>query len=310
LAVDNQASLVSLLPRPARVLLVSAGNRFLERAILATGEVELSLASNYTGSEPQFDLVVLDNITPVIWPGDNLLVFNAVHPEWFSQTSLAEGPPIVDWRKTHPLLHFVSFDDVFVAQGLVVTPPFWAVPLVDSTQAALMLAGERGAQRIVWAGFDLLQSTWPLRVSFPMFMANAVGWLNPLTAAMENVSLQPGDPLRLVIPGVREAAVRAPDGRSRPAAVNRESGEIIFAETARQGIYRLKTSDRELAFCVNLLNADESDTTPREEIQMGKYVSVGATELRRANLEIWRWIAALGLAVLLFEWWYYHRRTA
>jgi len=32
--------------------------------------------------------------------------------------------------------------------------------------------------------------------------------------------------------------------------------------------------------------------------------------MRRANLEIWRWIAAFGLAVLLFEWWYYHRRTA
>jgi hypothetical protein len=26
-------------------------------------------------------------------------------------------------------------------------------------------------------------------------------------------------------------------------------------------------------------------------------------------MELWRTIATLGLVVLLFEWWYYHRRT-
>jgi hypothetical protein len=27
-------------------------------------------------------------------------------------------------------------------------------------------------------------------------------------------------------------------------------------------------------------------------------------------MEMWRWIVAIALAVLLFEWWFYHRRTA
>jgi len=36
---------------------------------------------------------------------------------------------------------------------------------------------------------------------------------------------------------------------------------------------------------------------------------VGATEVKQASVEIWRWIAAAALAVLMFEWWYYHRRT-
>ena len=31
---------------------------------------------------------------------------------------------------------------------------------------------------------------------------------------------------------------------------------------------------------------------------------------RQANLEIWRWFALTALLILLFEWWYYHRRTA
>ena len=30
---------------------------------------------------------------------------------------------------------------------------------------------------------------------------------------------------------------------------------------------------------------------------------------QRANMELWRTIASVGLLVLLAEWWYYHRRT-
>ena len=37
---------------------------------------------------------------------------------------------------------------------------------------------------------------------------------------------------------------------------------------------------------------------------------VAASKLQRANTELWRWIALIGLAVLLFEWWWYHKRTS
>ena len=43
---------------------------------------------------------------------------------------------------------------------------------------------------------------------------------------------------------------------------------------------------------------------------MGRYGTATATSMRSANLEIWRWFAAVAFAVLLFEWWFYHRRTA
>ena len=62
-------------------------------------------------------------------------------------------------------------------------------------------------------------------------------------------------------------------------------------------------------FCVNLLDAAESNILPRDEIQLGKYAKVTATTMRRANMEVWRTIAAVALLVLLGEWWYYHRRT-
>jgi hypothetical protein len=71
----------------------------------------------------------------------------------------------------------------------------------------------------------------------------------------------------------------------------------------------LRAGTNDFAFCVNVLDAAESNTKPRDELQLGKFNKVDATELKPASVEIWHWIAAGALAVLMFEWWYYHRRT-
>ena len=61
---------------------------------------------------------------------------------------------------------------------------------------------------------------------------------------------------------------------------------------------------------MNLLDEGETNIRPRAELDFGRYGEVRATTLRAANLEVWRWLVALGLGVLMVEWWYYHRRTA
>src|ERR1051325_913098 len=182
LAVDNQASSVRLLPQPVKVLLVTRGNRFLEKALKAAGKVELTVAADLTEPKPNADVVVLDDVTPAAWPGLNVLAFHTMNTNWFSGVETVDGPAIVDWKSSHPLLRFVSFDNVQVARTLAVKAPTWAVSVADSPQTPLILAGDLGRQRIVWLGFDTLESTWPLRVSFPIFIANAVDWLN--TAAI------------------------------------------------------------------------------------------------------------------------------
>ena len=37
---------------------------------------------------------------------------------------------------------------------------------------------------------------------------------------------------------------------------------------------------------------------------------IQTTTLQRANMELWRTIALVGLGVLMVEWWFYHKRTA
>ena len=141
-------------------------------------------------------------------------------------------------------------------------------------------------------------------------MANAVDWLNPASISAGQLTVQTGKPLRLALAQpVPTAEIQLPDGTTRSWKVNPTTAEVVFGDTSRQGVYHVKAGTNDTVFCANLLDASESNILPKDELKFGKYAKAAATPLRRASLEIWRWLAAAGLAMLMFEWWFYHRRT-
>ena len=310
LSADNQASIVSLLPKPVRVLLVTRGNRLLEKALRAVANVELATATDLTDAAAGLDFVVLDDVTPTEWPKGNVLAIHVVNTNWLEGVARVEAPPIVDWKSSHPLLRYAGFDNVQVMESLTAKTPTWAVSLADAPQAPLILAGELGRQRIIWIGFDTLESNWQLRVSFPIFIANAVEWLNPANAKGSQLLVKAGDAFRLALMHPETSAqVTLPGGATKALALDPNANEFVFGDTYKQGAYRLRLGTNDTVFCVNLLDAAESNIKPRDELQLGKYTKVTATTLQRVNMELWRTIAGLGLLMLLVEWWYYHRRT-
>ena len=311
LAADNQASSVSLLPQPANVLLVTRGNRFLEKALHAGANTQVTIAQSLADSADKYDIVVLDDIQPAVWPKPNVLAVHVATDELFpGHWKNIDAPAVVDWKNTHPLLRYINLDNVQISSTLGVQPPNWGIPLVEAQQTPLVLAGELNHQRIVWIGFDTLQSTWPLRISFPMFIANAVQWLDPATTKAGQLMLHAGEPFRFALAQpATSAQVTLPGGATENLTL-RDQREVLFGDTGKQGIYHLRVGTNDVAFCVNVLDSTESNTKPREELDFGKFSKVGATALKQASVEMWRWIAAAALAVLSFEWWYYHRRTA
>jgi hypothetical protein len=202
LAVDNDASIVSLLPHPVKALLVTQGNRFLERALRAAPNVELTVASELTDDSSQYDFIVLDDVLPAVWPKGNVLAINVANTNWFEGApQTLDSPPIVDWRVTHPILRYVGFDTVHVAKSQLVKTPSWGVSLVDSPQAPLIIAGELGRQRILWIAFNTTRdSDWLYRVSYPIFIANAAEWLNPATERNSQLLVHAGEPFHLNLP--------------------------------------------------------------------------------------------------------------
>jgi len=306
LAVDNTASVLSLARRNTRALLVTRGNSFLERALRSVSKLDLNVETNFTEPGSDVDFVVLDDVSPSVWPSVNVLAINTQSTNWFQPSGSIDGPPIVDWKSTHPLLRFVNFDNVQVAKALAAKLSPWLTPLVESPSATLLAAGENNGQRTVWVGFSPLDSTWPLRVSFPIFIANVADWLNP--DALTNIRV--GEPFHMrLASGEQSMTVELPDGSTRETRTT-ATGELIFGDTFQQGVYSATFGTNVLRFCVNLLDSDESRIRSREFLQLGEYGTIEATVQVNADKGVWRWIAVICLGFILFEWWFYHRRTA
>src|SRR5436190_7108934 len=92
LAADNHASIVSLLRKPVKVLLVTRGNRWLEEALRAVMGVELAISNDLTDPATGFDFVVLDDVTPVVWPKGNLMAIHVVNTNWFDNVLRVDSP--------------------------------------------------------------------------------------------------------------------------------------------------------------------------------------------------------------------------
>jgi Ca-activated chloride channel family protein len=312
LASDNRASVVSLLPKPAKVLLLTRGNAILEKALRAVGGITVATAAMPPENTQAYDIVVLDGVTPAVWPDASVLAIHVAPTNLFPNVGTVESPAIVDWRNTHPLLRFVNFDNVGVTEAFSVKAPPWGEVIVESPKTPLIVAGELNHRRVAWIGFDTLQSSWPLRFSFPIFIVNAMDWLNPATASASQFVVRAGDPLRISLPGpVTSAKVTRPDGTVRDVQPQGDGREIVFGDTARQGVYKLTAGTNEISFCANVMDTFESNITPRDEIPIGKHgAALKTAGAVKANKEIWRWLAGAGLFVLMFEWWFFHRRTA
>jgi Ca-activated chloride channel family protein len=311
LEIDNEVSLVSRLPKSASVLLVSQGNRFLERAISSIPGLALAVTDTWDPlASEQADLIILDGILPESLPAKHLLAIDVFPQAWFEKVTPEESPTVVDWLATHPIMRFSPLDNVSIASAGGIKAPSWATPIVEASQTPLILAGEEQGRRVVWLGFNPLNSTWPLRVSFPIFVQNAIQWLNAPEQESSWGNLHTGEAL---VTGADHDSdtvnIRLPDGSVQSLSLNPETTQFVFSDTFSQGIYQIEHRDMIERFASNLLDPSESDTGPRSTIQLGDYGQITASTQERAQVESWRPILLLALSVLLFEWFYYHRRT-
>jgi hypothetical protein len=180
----------------------------------------------------------------------------------------------------------------------------WLRPVVSAGNAAMILAGEDRSRRVAMIGFDLAQSDLPLKVEFPILLANATAWLAGRDAPASERAVRTGQPvvIRTTEP---QAAINLPSGDTE--TVTARDGTVAFADTLRAGLYQVKEAP---PFAASLLSEMESNTAPSDAIKTRSGEVSGQVETFKTEREAWRWLALVALAVLSFEWWVYHRRIA
>ncbi len=334
LPADDTARLVLAPARQLRVLLVSSGNVFLERVIRSVGLRDLVMMTpeKFENQSPEslsrgewdptglvggagsgFDVIVFDDYSPSTVPPVSSIYLGAAPPIDGLAIHKAEdsddaGQLFFDWRRDHPVLRYVVLDDVVLAgPGRLVLPP----------QAEILATGQSGpliaemvheSRRHVVTSFNILNSNWPLYVSFPVFMSNSLQVLGLGGLVDEaGIDYRPGDVVMVPVDG---GEARLEYTGPVPLEAEVRSGRAVLPVFPRAGIY--ETADTVSAlykrFAVNLLDQTESDLRPVTDLPTGSGTVTGQSNRIAVRREVWHWFIWAAMGLLMLEWLIYTRR--
>lgn len=315
LAADDTAWAVAAEGGARRVLLMTAGNLFLEQALRSLpgiqafrGDVNRPLPA-----EP-YDLYIFDGWLPPgsLPDGDLLFVNPPGNTALFTvgAESSATANPMV--RRDDPRMAFVDFDDVNVLKFKRITGADWAETLVAVEGGPLLLAGETGGRQAAILTFDLRESDLPLQITWPVLMANLLEWFTPQAVVSAPDGLLVGQTMAIrPAAGAAQVRLTLPDGSTRALPVDRET--LAFAETGTPGIYRVEVLGenglmQSARVAVNLFAPGESAIAPRSSLSLSGATITPSARDEIGQREFWPLAALAALLVLLVEWYVYHRR--
>ena len=335
LAVDNEARLIVNPAAPANILVVSPDNDYL-RLALTTADV--SKMANVTFKSPdylkeeeysrratlgEFALVIYDRAVPERMPSANTLMFDAVPPggEWTAgETKYPTS--IIDLDRSHPVMSNLNLGELLIVEGRALTGPLGSQSLLDATYGSIISIGPRFGFIDLVIGFPLISAdesgnaavntNWPSKLSFPLFMQNVVNLLAGETQNRALSSAMPGQVLRIRAPQGSDACTIFTPGKERISGRVEPDGYVQFSQTDLTGVYDIAWQGAENTnqkFAVNLMDVNESTLTVREQLDLGFEKVEAIRQEEPARKEYWRWLAALALVVLALEWYIYNRRV-
>jgi hypothetical protein len=343
LPLDNRAFTVFGNPRKAQVLLVTAGDRYLNDTLkTASAETLLDLAQTtpegYKGdpykrdvASGRYDLVIFDDVQPETNPEANTLYFGAFPPgKAFEGAKTATEPVILDWDISHPLLQYIrDLRLIVILKAQTIEPPPGSTAIIHSDQGPIGLIVSRAGYTDAIVTFSLLKgkefnTTWPLSYSFPLFLYNAMRVLGNAKESAGNEVHQPGQPVVIRAESLTDQVeVSGPNG-VRAKIKRSPQGTFIYNEANETGIYHVKWGkEGASAFAVNLFDSRESDLATRGlapagvsadqaeqyRIKIGYTPVKGTRRMTPAIKDWWKTIAIVVLAVILVEWYIYNRRV-
>ncbi len=333
LTSDDAVRLTLAPARRLRVLLVTRGNAFLIKGIQSAGVRQLAFmapekfekqdplslkrggwdaagASGLAGEG--FDVIIFDGYSPKSTPKVDSLYFASAPPiDDIQRVTSREDEPasqrVLTWERDHPLLRYVVLDDVILSEPgrLVVSPQ--ATVLATGQSGPIMAEIVQDGVRHVVASFDVLQSNWPIKISFPVFLGNTVQTLGLGGLADDaGIAYRTGE----------IASIPADTGGTLtytgPTTLNvrRTQGAAILPPFTRVGLYTTDAAvdppfDR---LGVNLLSPDESDIRTADILNVSTVAGSTTAKTSAIRREVWRWFIWGALAVMLIEWLVYTRR--
>jgi hypothetical protein len=317
-ALDNHAYATLPKPAPIKVRLVTPGDVFLERAMATDDEVELQVVAPDKYVEADTAAVtVFSGWRPVKTPPGNS-VFVGAWPDDLGLVRRVEltKPLFTEWQRDHPINRHLALQNVSIEKAVGVEPNTKFQKLASSFGDPLVLLSESEGQKVLVVTFDTTTTDLPLRVAFPILLANAIRylseaqtgerWQNPAIGSI----LTPADLAKFVSAGDGTHSLRTvvgPDGGRIPVEA---VGALV--PVAKAGFYRgeLKSGETVPLFAASLASPVESKIKPSKTLPLRSQEQLA--EIKgglRLGFEPWFLLALMGLILSVTEWALFHRRV-
>lgn len=332
---DNSAYAVLNPPRLSNLLLVREYNQFLDFGLQTP---QIKKLANIDIQPPSYledkkfetdaalgvyDLIIFDQCSPKAMPLSNTVFIGTLPPgDRWSAKEKKRGP-IIDFDRSHPLMYSVTLDQVTVIESNPISGPSGWTRLVDTTDGTIMGIGPRGSFEDLILGFGivdfdeagepLINTDWPRKLSFPLFIQNLVMNLGNAKNFSQATNARPGKLVTIKPQLPYPSIVVVPPAGSKISLRPRKDNAFVFSQTASTGIYRVEeteTKETDQLFAVNLFDRKESNIRVKPELDLG-FDAVEGTgpDFKPVRKEFWPWIVGFALAVLMIEWYIYNRRV-
>ena len=350
LKADNIAYAVVPPDRKPSIRLVSSGNRYLSQYFRSPGVKESIEYSEITPEDlkkPEIQrefslgkdaLTIFDRCAPEIAPQNHSLYFGAFPPgKKFAELKAFQNPTILDWDTASPLMQYlrdltvIRIRDVRIPEPL----PAGARPLIESDKGPVAVTSPRDGFTDVIIGFHLsdeksFNTDWFLKYSFPLFLSNTIQNLAGVGSDSVDGMHRPGESFSIAAGGLvgKSLAIESliTNSKNTDSTTNVDSsGRVAITAQGFQGAFSVK-NERSLVdlFAVDLFDDQESNLATRGLAPVGapgpvaeKYqLKIGFTPIagtsKSAGLDapLWKSAVALGLILLIAEWFIYNRRVA
>lgn len=318
--LDNHAYAALPRPRPIRVRLVTPENLFLQSALATDEDVEIDVVKpEKFAASNDVAVTIFHGWHPTITPQGNLIFIG----DWPDDIGLKKRgelkkPLFTEWQRDHPVNRHLALQNIAIEKATGVEPTAAWQKLASSFNEPLVLLREETGRKALVIAFDTSSSDLPLRVAFPILVANAIRYLNGEDTTERWVS-PPIGALLTCAEATRFSAPTEAGSNAAPRAVLSPDGtRIPFASAnalvpvTRAGFYRLETTAGEtnVLFAANLSSPRECRIQPSDTLPLrAKHPIAEIKQGFRLGFEPWILLAAFAALLTIIEWVLFHRRV-
>jgi len=241
-------------------------------------------------------VVIFDRAEPPVSPGrGSFLVLGA------RGIRELDRPSIVEWDREAPPNHLVDYSGVALRRSALLE----GRPLLRAAEGPVAAWSARGGRAVVELGFGLEDTDLKLLPPFVMMLQNFVEWAAFEATRSFRARYAVGEPLLPERPlWVEEGELAFARGDSLERAAVR-GGRLLAPPRAGPGPVRISAEGRAEWAAVNLFDAAESDLRGAGPGKPGRPLPPPVPW--RSRIPFAPAAVAAVLAILLVEWWLYHR---